>query len=196
MRRALTALLVIAVLAWAIGFVHFANTLPVEAVRVDGRTDAIVVLTGGRGRLAEGLALLLEDRAKMLFVSGVYRGVDVAEILRIARPAGSAVTDRIALGHEADDTVGNALETANWINKHGFRDVRLVTAAYHMPRSLFEMRQAMPSITLVPHPVFSSNVHLQDWWRWPGTTVLLATEYSKFLLSRARAKLFPRDGRS
>ena len=89
----------------------------------------------------------------------------------------------MTLGYEADDTHGNAMESARWIGEQGFRSLRLVTATYHMPRGLLEFRRAMPEIEIVPHPVFSPRFKQEDWWRWPGSASLLATEYSKYLLA-------------
>ena len=172
------------------GLIEFANDLPRGAASTDQETDAIVVLTGGSGRLSEGLQLLVQGKAKKMFISGVYRGVDVAEILDMAQHDPETLTGRIALGHEADDTLGNARETAQWMEAEGFTSLRLVTANYHMPRSLAEFRHAMPKVTLVMHPVSPPNVRLDEWWRWPGTATLVATEYVKFLISVARTEFF------
>ncbi|MDP6351271.1 MAG: YdcF family protein [Alphaproteobacteria bacterium] len=172
--------------AWLAGLADFADSVAKEPQPPLTRTDAIVVLTGGSERIATGLGLLRDGHARKLFISGVYRGVDVSRLLHAAEQAGQQFADRITLGHTADDTLGNARETATWMAEQGFESVRLVTAAYHMPRSLIEFRHAMPGIELVPHPVFPPNVRLDDWWRWPGTTVLLASEYTKYLLSRLR----------
>jgi uncharacterized SAM-binding protein YcdF (DUF218 family) len=176
-------------IVWSAGLILFARhagRLPAD----DGRhTDAVVVLTGGSGRLAAGLALLAEERADKLFVSGVYRGVEVAELLAISRRAPGELECCIVLGYSAGDTAGNARETAEWIRRQGYGSLRLVTSDYHMPRSLVEFRRWLPNAEIVPHPVSSASVHLEDWWRWPGTALLLATEYSKFLVSVMRSQL-------
>ncbi len=171
---------------WAVAFYQFASSLPQSPEKPEESTEAIVVLTGGSERLAEGLALLTQGKAGKLFVSGVYRGVDVAELLSVTQSGGGTVTHRISLGHDADDTRGNARETAAWMADEGFQRLRLVTAAYHMPRSLFEFRQVMPAAEIIPHSVFPANVRLDAWWRYPGTFTLLAGEFSKLLLARAR----------
>jgi uncharacterized SAM-binding protein YcdF (DUF218 family) len=171
---------------WLVAFYQFASGLPQGPDRPDETTEAIVVLTGGSERLAEGLSLLAEGHAGKLFVSGVYRGVDVAELLTVTRSGGGSVANRIALGHDADDTRGNARETAAWMTDEGFSRLRLVTAAYHMPRSLFEFRQAMPDVVVIAHPVYPENVRLDAWWRYPGTFSLLAGEFSKLLLAQTR----------
>src|SRR5260370_9949066 len=90
-------------------------------------TDAIVVLTGGRLRLETGLQLFAAGRAKKLFVSGVNQRVDRGELLRTLGPIGQRAVCCIALGHEADNTLGNARETAAWIQEAGYRSLRLVT---------------------------------------------------------------------
>jgi uncharacterized SAM-binding protein YcdF (DUF218 family) len=171
-RAALLAVIALSLIC-GVGLMRFVGDLPTTVSEPDVRTDAIVVLTGGSGRLVEGLALLEGGVAEKLFVSGVYRGVDVEELLRVARAdGGSDSVARIALGHEADDTRGNAHETAAWMAEQGYNSLRLVTAAYHMPRSLLEFARAMPDVSVIPHPVF------------PGTVTLLGSEYAKYLLAR------------
>jgi uncharacterized SAM-binding protein YcdF (DUF218 family) len=172
---------------WGAGFVWFAAALPGPAAAPDARTDAIVVLTGGRDRVETGLRLLADGKARMLFVSGVHRGVDVAELLRLARLPAGQLECCIALGYAANTTVGNARETAGWMRQNGYRSLRIVTASYHMPRSLIEFRRAMPDVALVPHPVVPPHVRQDEWWRWPGTATLIAVEYCKFLVAAARA---------
>lgn len=167
---------------WLAGLIWFAAGIPRAPAEPTAATDAIVVLTGGAGRLGVGFELLREGRAKKLFVSGVYRGVDVAEILRVSQQEPEALACCIAIGHSAVDTIGNARETARWMADEGFASLRLVTADYHMPRSLAEFRRAMPGVTLIAHPVSSENIHVDAWWRWPGTASLIASEYTKHLV--------------
>ena len=183
---ALLAALVTGLIAWGIGFTWFAGLAAAPLDDVDTPTDAIVVLTGGSMRLTTGLSLLAADRAEKLFVSGVYHGVDVQELLSVSRQAPTAVECCIVLGYAAGDTRGNAAETAAWLRQESYRSFRLVTANYHMPRSLLEFRRALPDATIVPHPVAPSNVHVEEWWRWPGTTTLLITEYNKYLVAVLR----------
>ncbi|CAA7616417.1 YdcF family protein [Magnetospirillum sp. UT-4] len=189
--RGLTALVALAA-AWAAGFLWFVATLPDRVEDPLSRTDAIVVLTGGSERLATGLALLEAGRSGTLFVSGVHPGVEPGDLMRQAPAAGSGAAGAMVLGHAADDTVGNATETAAWVSGSRVGSLRLVTGAYHMPRSLLEFRRAMPGIRIVPHPVFPDTVKSREWWRWPGTAALLATEYSKYLAAMARHWFLPR----
>jgi uncharacterized SAM-binding protein YcdF (DUF218 family) len=188
----LLSILVLALVLWAAGLVWFAASLPTTVEDPSRGTDAVVVLTGGTGRLRQGFELLAQDRAQELFVSGVGRGVKVDELLRIDQIAPPELACCVVLGYKAGDTHGNALETAAWMRKKGFSSLRLVTATYHMPRSLLEFRAAMPGTEILPHPVFSRNFRQVDWWQWPGSTILLAKEYNKYLLAWVRSRLLDR----
>lgn len=188
LRQALIGVLALAFL-WGIGFIWFAVTLPAPASVPDTRTDAIVVLTGGQERVETGLKLLGIGRAQKLFVSGVYPGVDVAELLRVARLPQGQLECCIVLGYVANTTAGNARETATWMRQNGYRSLRIVTASYHMPRSLIEFRRALPDAALVAHPVLPPQFHQDDWWRWPGSASLIAVEYCKFLVAWLRAAI-------
>lgn len=189
-RRHLTGLLALVatgLLLWALGIPWFAGLLPRSAAD-DGRTtDAIVVLTGGSDRLAVALDLLSADRARKLFVSGVYRGVDVRQLLDLSQHSPEDLSCCVVLGYEADNTRGNADETAAWMKAEGFTSLRLVTATYHMPRSLLEFRRTMPRVEIVPHPVFTDAFKRDDWWLWPGSSSLLISEYTKYLVALARS---------
>lgn len=183
-RRILAVLLATIIIVWCIGFLNFVANLPRIPEAPDRRTDAIVVLTGGTLRLEEGLKLLAEDKAEKLFVSGVHQGVEVRELLRFSATQPEEVACCIALGYAADNTVGNARETAEWMRNEGFHSLRLVTAGYHMPRSLVEFRSTMPGIEILAHPVMPDQVKIDAWWRFPGTTLLLAEEFTKTELAR------------
>jgi len=166
------------VVLWIGGFIWF--VVPSSPENQSLPTDAIVVLTGGRLRLQSGMDLLRDGKGRKLFVSGVNQQVDLDELLRISGNQDWAFCCT-ALGHNADDTHGNARETAQWMRHQGFRSLRLVTAWYHMRRSLLEMGRAMPEIEIVAHPVFPDEVSQKRWWASRGTVLLLAGEYSKYL---------------
>jgi len=195
MRRALkisgmsVAAALLLVTLWGAGLAWFAYTLPDQVEDATTKTDAIVVLTGGSRRLGVGLNLLMQGKAKKLFVSGVHRGVDVAELLRVARQSPAEVECCIALGYAADNTIGNAAETQRWMAEQGYRSLRLVTASYHMRRSLLEFRHAMPGVTIVPHPVFPERFQPPSWWRQSASIAVVAAEYSKFLAAWLRVQL-------
>lgn len=168
-KRALAALILI----WALGFAVFAVTLaqPLDG----GTTDAIVVPTGGPGRISRGIEVLQQKRAKRMLITGVARDVRPVD-LALANAAPRALFDCcIDLGRAAVDTRSNGQETAQWIERRGFRSVRLVTTDWHMARAHHELRSALgPDVAIIDDAVRSR----------PGLAVLLR-EYNKFILSRA-----------
>lgn len=178
------------------GLIWFVQGLPRAVEDETTRTDAVVVLTGGSERVQQGLALLDAQMGQKLFISGVYHAVDVNALIDLAENKPGHLSCCITLGYEANDTRGNAVETAAWMAEEGYGSLRLVTAVYHMPRSLLEFRRAMPRAGIVPHPVYPEGFHLEDWWRWPGSASLLAQEFAKYLLASALAALAndPRGG--
>lgn len=175
----------VAIAAWGVGWIAFAAAIPNAVNDATTKTDAIVVLTGGRGRVEAGIELLRGGLAAKLFVSGAGGRTQLPDLLPDNVPITPEIQAAITLGREAEDTPGNATETAAWAQRESIASLRLVTAAYHMPRSLLELQAAMPKVRIVAHPVFSSNVKA-DWWRWPGTASLIAREYTKFLVSWIR----------
>lgn len=172
---------------WAVGLVWFAVAPAAEEDRRP--SDAIVVLTGGSLRLKSGFELLREGKGRTLFVSGVNQEVRLSDLLRLAGNAPAWAVCCVVLGYEADNTRGNALETARWMRQQGYRSLRLVTAWYHMRRSLLEFERAMPHIRIIPHPVFPARVKREYWWAWPGTALLLVGEYDKYLAALCRPLL-------
>jgi len=183
-RRLVMATLAIALL-WIAGLIRFADSIPRSIEDPARHTDAIIVLTGGSGRLEEGLNLLEMDMAQRLFISGVYQGVDVKALFRMFQRNPRHLETRVGIG-TATNTLGNATETAQWIADKGFNSMRLVTASYHMPRSLLEFKHAMPNARITAHPVFPAHVKVEEWWAWRGTAQLIAGEYNKYLFAWLR----------
>ena len=164
---------------WLAGFLGFVNPPATDAQVAP--TDAIIVLTGGSLRLQSGFELLREGKGRVLFVSGVNREVVLDDVLRASGNAPDWAPCCVTLGHEAENTLGNAYETARWIRSQGLHSLRLVTAWYHMPRSRLEFSRVMPEIDIVAHPVFPEQVKQQYWWPRRGTAALLVGEYVKYL---------------
>lgn len=182
---------------WSAGLIRFANGIPQRVADPSTPTDAIVVLTGGSERIVTGLRLLAEEKAQEAFISGVHPSVNVDRLIRVSdQPAGSLPVDsleeRVETGHGARDTEGNAEETAAWMRRRGYHSLRLVTASYHMPRSLLEFRHVLPDAVVIPHPVFPENVKQRSWWFQPGTAALIISEYNKYLLTSLLYWMSPR----
>lgn len=164
-------------LAWMLGFAWFAVALPQPAD--DRKTDAIVVPTGGPGRVERGLDLLAAKRAKRMLVSGADRRVQPAELAEAYHVPRALVACCVDLGQEAVDTRSNAEETAAWLKQHRYRSVRLVTTDWHMSRARFELGRTLDDdVTIVGDAVKST----------PALSALFK-EYHKYLLRRLAAPL-------
>jgi uncharacterized SAM-binding protein YcdF (DUF218 family) len=164
----------------AVGFVCFVIPPPPDTAATP--TDAIVVLTGGNLRLQSGIELMRDGRGRMLFVTGVDRRValDDLEHLAAEEPRRSLACC-VVLGHKAENTYGNAIETSEWMRQQGYHSLRLVTSWYHLPRSLLEFKRAMPDLEIIPHPVFPPSAKPQDWRTWGSRMARLIGEYGKYL---------------
>lgn len=174
---------------WLAGLLWFVHKIPERPSSNLAVTDAIVVLTGGKGRIGYGLSLLAEHKAHRLFISGVGEQATPADVVRstIQRSNLPLFLDKvIVLGYSATSTIENAMETAQWMRKENLRSLRLVTANYHMPRSLLEFRAAMPGITIIPDPVIPEGFNRNEWWQEEQSTRLALSEYNKYLLAKVR----------
>ena len=176
------------------------------------RTDAIVVLTGGAARLATALRLLNQNKADRLLISGVSPNASKASLLQAVLPAMPDAAQAsgnwqgidlqllfdccVDLDYEAADNEGNAVETADWVAQHQVKTIRLVTSNYHMPRSLAEFRRRLPGVTILPHPVRSETMRVEDWWRRQTAAAFLLGEYTKYVAALLRARLLPEAGGS
>jgi uncharacterized SAM-binding protein YcdF (DUF218 family) len=182
------------VLLWTVGLVWFVHSSLSITPDPSIDTDAIVVLTGGRLRLEAGLDLLGAGRAQKLFVSGVNPHVDRVELMRVAGHTDDDL-NRIVIGHDADNTLGNARETAGWMQQQGYRSLRLVTSWYHMQRSLLEFERAMPGTVIIAEPVFAGPIEGGE--HWLDVATLTVSEYDKYLATLVRPivqKIWPRAG--
>src|SRR5215472_8366331 len=104
---------------WLAGLIWFA--VPPVGEPSMAPTDAIVVLTGGSLRLQSGIELLREGKGQKLFVSGVNQQVDLEDLLGVSGNVPDWALCCIVMGHKADNTSGNAQETASWMRSQGFR---------------------------------------------------------------------------
>ena len=126
-------------LLYVLGYAAFAVMLPKPAG--DQRTDAIVVLTGGSGRLERGFDLIERGVARRMLISGVERTVRPVELAEAYEVEERLFDCCIMLGRESFDTRSNADEVARWVERRRIRSIRLVTNDLHMPRAGYELRK-------------------------------------------------------
>lgn len=159
-------------IGWCLGFAVFMLALPRP---LEGTTtDALVVPTGGAGRIDRGVDLLRRHQAKRLLVTGVATGTSAADLQRQYRVPTALLACCIDLDRQAVDTRSNAEETAAWVRAHRFATVRLVSSDWHVPRARMELKAVLgPGAIVLGDGVPSS----------PRLATLVA-EYNKLLLRR------------
>ncbi len=174
-------------IAIAAGFFIFAYSVSVTTATIPQRADEIVALTGDEDRISEALRLLAEGKARRLLISGVNKSTRALEIIRSNRADSDAglFDCCVDLDKRALNTEDNAFETTAWVRSQGYRSLIVVTSTYHMPRTLIELRQAMPDVEFFPYPVKAPRLE-EQWWSDPRTAWVLAKEYLKFITAFAR----------
>ena len=168
-------------LVWFGGYLWYINKLTSGELTVNEKTDAIVVLTGGQNRLNVAIKLLEDGLAEKLYISGVDEKVTRAELLNLLGSKKELEECCIESGSQAEDTVGNAIETLKWLENNNIKTLRVVTSLEHMPRAMVEFKRFIPKIKFIEHPVGS--------WRPENINYFsLSQEYSKYIISLLRAK--------
>lgn len=184
----------IALAAFLVGFWNFAETVRQEAEE-PAPAQAIVALTGGSlERLTTGVRLLEEHKGERLLISGVNRIVTDAELLHAMNVDPALGACCIDVGRGAEDTLGNASETAAWAREHRYTNIILVTDDYHIPRSRAELEAALPEAEIHPYPVRTRWTDPALWRSDLGAATRLGAEYVKYLVIRAREALIGLGG--
>lgn len=180
-------MLVLTGLIFAAGFVTFAHKVdnlrpPLNVTKADG----IVVWTGkGGGRLETGAELLRRNKGERLLISGVNERTSLDAIKDLVILPDARANCCIDLDYKAEDTIGNARETASWAKALGYEHIILVTSSYHMPRAEIEIGAAAGRIKITAYPVI--NTDGAKWYANGARFKRLFQEYGKLLLSYLRS---------
>ncbi|MGQ0558530.1 MAG: YdcF family protein [Sphingosinicella sp.] len=171
MIRFLSRVIALAILLYVGGYAAFAFLLPQPAA--NDRTDAIVVLTGGSGRLERGFDLLERGMSRRMLISGVNPIVRPGELAAAHGVDPQLLRCCVTLDRESVDTRSNADQVARWVEQRRVRSIRLVTNDLHMPRARYEVRRRAPNLTIVSDAV-PTDPDLRAIYR----------EYNNYLLAR------------
>lgn len=158
-------------LLYLLGFLLFAVTLGRPAG--DQRTDAAVVITGGSGRIDHAIDVLADGSAQRLLIAGADPAVTKPDLIELLGHR-KLITCCVDLGSESVDTRSNAEEAKRWLDRRGYKSVRLVTSDWHMRRARYEFRRVLGD----KYRVIPDGVRTQ-----PRFTTLFG-EYNKYLLRR------------
>lgn len=177
--------------AWFVVFVWFLTRIPPEAettISALPSADAIVVLTGGSGRLEHALELMEYNKSRWMFVSGVNIQAKKDEIFDFAIQGHSVhyqkYKNQIALGFDAVNTVTNAQESYEWAEKQGVKTMLLVTSDYHMPRALYEFeKENDKGFQITPAPSDSGLLDFGAVIKSPMSLLLVINEFHKYVVT-------------
>jgi uncharacterized SAM-binding protein YcdF (DUF218 family) len=181
--KTLAALILIAAI-WAVGLLAFADRIDRSTPAPDpSNADGVVAFTGAGSneRIGAGVSLLEDGKARRMLVSGVNREATREDIRTVSKAVRKIYDCCVDLGFSAADTVGNARETAEWARAMRYKSLIVVTADYHMPRAMLELRSTLPGAKLQPYPVATSVINTHYWWKTSRGARLMVGEYSKYL---------------
>lgn len=168
---------------WIIVFFWFITTMPKTSTDSKTVADAVIVLTGGTGRVKLGYDLVAKNLAKKLFITGVNRNVRISHLKKLQHIEGNNPVSA-DLGYDATNTSGNAVEAAKWVNENKIQTIRLVTTDYHMRRSVLEFKSKMPKVIIIEDPVAHNRaINLE-------TIKFFIQEFHKYLGSVFRYGVF------
>ncbi|UDL88167.1 YdcF family protein [Mesorhizobium sp. PAMC28654] len=185
--RVFSFLLLAFVVLFAGGFGWFANKVSHLTTPANpAKADAIIVLTGGQSRLDAAMDLLASGKGERLLISGVHPSASRRQLQAAIGGDKKLFSCCVDIDRAALDTIGNAEESAKWVESHAYGTVILVTNNYHMPRSLLEMGRLLHNAKLEPYPVVNANLDNGGWLTKPEALRVLFTEYNKYLLALAR----------
>lgn len=167
--------------SWLWGLSAFLSHLPADYDASENvKYDAVIVYTGGEGRITEALKLFADENANYLFISGVGVNTTKDMIISMAKEGENISPDKVKcclhLDKISENTHENALNTAKWLKDKEIEAIILVTADYHMPRALFETDKALKNIKIIPYSlnkIFTGKNRVQ-------ILFLLISEYHKF----------------
>ncbi len=188
MSRAFRTLAFVLLVAFLVGFALFVREARSFTPGAAPNAAAIVVLTGGPGRVATGVSLLEAERGERLLISGINPGSPVADIASAAGASEALFACCVDVGADAADTEGNAAETADWARARSYDSLIVVTSDYHMPRALLELQAAMPDTRLIAHAVAAPAP-----WSTPEEARRWLTEYVKYAAVYVRERLAGRN---
>ena len=159
---------------YALGFLLFGVTLGAPAPDEARRTDAIIVITGGTGRIEHAVEMLAAGRGKRLLIAGADPSVTKDDMIRRLQGRRRLMQCCVDLGSESVDTRSNAEEARRWLERRKYRSARLITSDWHMRRAAYEFRRQLDDKTIIVPDAVRSQ---------PNFMTLFA-EYNKYILRR------------
>lgn len=175
----------------SVGFVSYFSALArYDQVEITS-VDAAIVLTGGPDRLTDAARLLSTGVTKHLLISGVGGRADLDDLIRVAPSLAPYSSCCVDLGHQAQNTRGNAEEAALWARDKNYKSLAIVTAGFHLPRAMLEVRALLPDRTLYPYRA-GLPIREQLFYGRFSTLYAIALEPIKYMAALVRINISKR----
>jgi len=131
---------------------------PVTSWAVDDAADCAVVLTGGPGRIREGLDLLSRKSVQKLIISGVHPQANLHEFFPQLPYYGDLHEQDVVLERRSETTWGNAQQSLPLVEALHCRDLVLITSRVHMRRAQLTFQAEFPKgFPILPRAVPAAN---------------------------------------
>ena len=131
------------VLLVIVHFTYYLSQIPNTANRNNAfvNTDGIVVLTGDKNRISEGINILKKNSSQRLLISGVNKKISNSVIKSLY--ANDTETKQlfnccIDFDKISTNTFENSRETYFWARDQNLKTLLIVTSYYHIPRVKLE----------------------------------------------------------
>lgn len=137
---------------------------PIDSWENDLNADCAVVLTGGPGRVKEGLDLLVRKQVRKLVISGVNPQVNIYSLYpQLALYPHLNIND-IVLERRSETTFGNAQQSLPIVEALQCRKILLVTSYIHIRRAYRTFQSSYSQdIQVIPYSVAGSDLPPHFW---------------------------------
>lgn len=131
--------------------------------------DAVIVFAGGPNRVKTAFEISGTSPSQKILISGAARNTTLdatLEALNMDRFDLKVPPQNITYGRRAITTVGNAMETANWLKRHPeISSITVVTSREHVLRASYELDRLIPdSIKVEFRGVKNPNLTAAEVW--------------------------------
>ena len=150
----------------ALSIKNYAEILQTEPPRTrpsQAQAECGVVLTGGAGRIREGISLLSHGQIHKLIISGVHQHSTLADMFPEILFYPEIKLENVILERRSSTTAGNAQSSLPIVEALGCQSILLITSDYHMYRALKTFNQVFPgAVKIIPYRVNSDRLYLRQ----------------------------------
>ena len=105
--------------------------------------EGIVVLTGDKFRILEGLKMLNSEIGYKLLISGVNKEISIEEIKKEFPKFNQLFNCCVELESISKNTFENVREIFFWKKNNNIKNILLITSDYHLPRVELEVNRLL-----------------------------------------------------